>query len=114
MVPQSLDLLTRYNWPGNVRELENEMERALAMVAGRKNIPPEFLSDKISPPDLNYSIGEGQELSASLKNAVCQLETRMIREALRKAQGNRSQAARALGLSRQGLLNKITAYHVQE
>jgi two-component system response regulator AtoC len=38
----------------------------------------------------------------------------MIKEALERAQGNRSQAAKALGLSRQGLLNKIAAYHVQK
>jgi Nif-specific regulatory protein len=114
IIPQSIDLLTRYNWPGNVRELENEMERALAMAAGNKNISPEFLSDKISPPDLNYSIGEREALSPSLKDAVRQVETRMIMEALERTQGNRSQAAKALGLSRQGLLNKIAAYHVQK
>lgn len=114
LIPQSIDLLTRYNWPGNVRELENEMERALAMAAGKKVISPEFLSDKIRPPDFNYSNGGSEQLSSSLKDAVRQVETRMIKEALKEAQGNRSQAAKALGLSRQGLLNKINAYHVQE
>ena len=111
VTPQTLDLLMRYDWPGNVRELENEMERALTMAAGGELISPELLSDKLRPSGTEYSATE-LRLSGSLKEAVSKVERQMIEKALADAHGNRSQAAKALGLSRQGLLNKISAYQI--
>ena len=111
ITPHTLDLLTNYDWPGNVRELENEMERAVTMAAGGNMISPELLSDKLRPPGKMVA---GAELtsSGSLKETVHRVERRMIEEALAASGGNRSQAAKALGLSRQGLLNKISAYAI--
>ena len=110
--PQAIDLLTRFDWPGNVRELENEMERALTMAAGAKTISQEFLSDKIRRL-AGRNVTEGNVSSENtLKDAIQRMEARMIREALEAEGGNRSQAARTLGLSRQGLLNKIAAYNI--
>ena len=111
VTPQTLDLLLRYDWPGNVRELENEMERAVTMAAGGELISPELLSDKLLPAGA-ASLGTELILSGSLKEAVRGVERQMIEQALADSGGNRSQAAKALGLSRQGLLNKISAYNL--
>ena len=109
-----LSLLMRFNWPGNVRELESEMERALAMAAGAKNLTREFLSDKLIGTDTKRYVKKSEIAYRTLKDALRQVEEQMIREALDKTAGNRSKAAKLLGLSRQGLLNKIAAYHVQK
>lgn len=111
ITPQTLDLLMRYDWPGNVRELENEMERAITMAAGGDLIRPELLSDKLRPAGISFA-GAGPAPNGTLKEAVHRIERQMIEEALTASGGNRSQAAKALGLSRQGLLNKISAYDI--
>jgi len=109
-----LSLLMSFNWPGNVRELESEMERALAMAAGAKDIASEFLSDKLIRTDTKRDEKESKITHRALKDTLRQVEEQMIREALDKTAGNRSKAAKLLGLSRQGLLNKIAAYNVQK
>jgi Nif-specific regulatory protein len=111
VTPQTLNLLMRYDWPGNVRELENEMERAVTMAAGGDLISHEMLSDKLRPIG-TVSMGAELPLTGSLKEAVRKVERRMIEQALTEAGGNRSQAAKKLGLSRQGLLNKISTYQI--
>ena len=105
--------LMGFDWPGNVRELENEMERAVAMAGGREDIAREFLSEKIAGSQIRPQPEMSGVTAGALKDAVHQIEERMIRDALEKTDGNRSQAAKLLGLSRQGLLNKIGAYDVQ-
>jgi Nif-specific regulatory protein len=110
--PYALDLLHRFDWPGNVRELENEMERALTMAGRERIITEECLSDKIRRlgDELEREIFD--KPSGRLKDVVRRVEKRMISQALAETGGNRSRAARMLGLSRQGLLNKITAYSI--
>lgn len=108
-----MDLLVRYPWPGNVRQLENEMERAITMASGEKTISPDLLSDKIRRNVPDYMEHDMETNPVSLKDVVRSVECRMIIEALERVQGNRSQAAKNLGLSRQGLLNKISAYNIE-
>ena len=103
----------RFDWPGNVRELENEMERALTMAGGDEILSEDFLSDKIRMLAGGIAKDDFDKSSGRLKDVVQRVECRMIVEALEAADGNRSRAAKALGLSRQGLLNKITAYRIQ-
>ena len=112
ITPKSMDLLCNFDWPGNVRELENEMERALTMAAGKPRISADLLSDKIRRAQPEYLLHLPENKSGSLKHAVINMERQMIEQALKNARGNRTQAAKALGLSRQGLLNKIAAYEV--
>lgn len=111
--PTSLDLLMQFDWPGNVRELENEMERAVTMAAGGKTITHEFLSDKIRQLQGEIPTLDSEGSNDTLKNVVKRLEERMIREALESLDGNQTKAAKKLGLSRQGLLNKIAAYDIE-
>ncbi len=110
--PRALDLLSRYDWPGNVRELENEVERAMTLAITEKEIRDEHLSPKLkAPSDRPVSIN-GMS-GATLQQVTERIEQRMIREALKETQGNKSGAARSLGLTRQGLLNKIARYNIQ-
>jgi Nif-specific regulatory protein len=111
--PQAMDHLMQFDWPGNVRELENEMERAVAMAAGSRKIATGLLSEKVRGLDADQAGRNQLDFNGTLKEVVRQVERRMILDALTETQGNQSQAAKLLGLSRQGLLNKINAYAIE-
>jgi len=101
----ALRALCRYRWPGNVRELENEIGRILALYGDADRLERWMLSDSLFA-------GKHDPLPASLSGLTLQeaqrdLEQRMIRHVLGRYGGNRSRSARALGLSRQGLLKKL-------
>jgi len=95
----ALRCLSAHHCPGNVRELENEMMRLAASVR-RAEIQEEDLSPSIRG-------GTTGAVTHDLKHAMDALERRMIEEAMRACDGNKAQAARRLGISRQGLLNKL-------
>lgn len=114
LTPQALDLLMQFDWPGNIRELENEMERAQAMARDDTTISYEFLSDKIKQLRQNHAADDTERRAGTLKEAVHRIEKIMIHEALASSGGNQTKAAKALGLSRQGLLNKIAAYNIDK
>jgi two-component system response regulator AtoC len=100
-------------WPGNVRELRNTLESVVAIarhgVVQLADIQLLHLdAQEVSFPDVQLPPG------SSLDEQVRQLEIRLLSEALTAHQGNRSQAARQLGLSRQGLLKKIERYGLQQ
>lgn len=101
------------SWPGNVRELRNTLESVAAIA--RHGV--------VQLADLQLlQLGGSEEATvaaelppgASLDEQVRALEVRLLTEALLTHQGNRSQAARALGLSRQGLLKKIERYGLMQ
>jgi DNA-binding NtrC family response regulator len=104
--PDAIRSLVRYHWPGNVRELKNEMERLTALYAGDKVISAAMLSPHIADGSDGMD-DPGIEGSCSLPGAIQRLERAMIREALRRYAGNRTRAAGALGITRQGLLKKL-------
>jgi transcriptional regulator with GAF, ATPase, and Fis domain len=108
--PTSMELLSRFDWPGNIRELENEIERAVCLSGPNKDIGIECLSEKITAVSQDEPLDALSD--ATLQQTVARLEKKMIIDALRKSGGNRSQAARTLGLTRQGLLNKIGRYEI--
>jgi len=110
ITPRAMALLVNYAWPGNVRELQNEIQRALTLAYGSDSIDESSLSPKLQPSSAIYSPANGVELT--LKEATGQLEQRMIRKVLKKVGGNRTRAAKRLGLTRQGLLNKINRYQI--
>ena len=111
MTAPALIGLTRYEWPGNVRELENEIERAMTLAGTDKEIREEHLSEKIGGALMNRVSTPGAE--DTIAAVVERLEKQMITEALQKSKGNRTHAARKLGLTRQGLLNKIARYKIK-
>ncbi len=100
--------LWEYDWPGNIRELENLIERLVLLsdngVIDLKDLPPNvrsYVSDKKCPQP---TLGSGQ---IDLRNATEQLQYRLMEEALRLANGNKSEAARMLGLKRTTLIAKL-------
>ena len=99
---ETRDLLLIYSWPGNVRELQNEIERLVLLSEVEKSIGPELLSDHIKQRRRHSLPSDGD-----LKSAVRTLEEAMIKNALTRFDRNKSRTARALGISRQSLLEKI-------
>jgi Nif-specific regulatory protein len=113
--PESLKALTAYTWPGNIRELENEVKRAIVL-ATTNEIQVEDLSDSILEERLavpEESSGKKLGDKQSLKDRVTHLEIQMIREAMSQTDGDRRRSARMLGLSHQGLLNKLKRYGLE-
>ncbi|MDD5169420.1 MAG: helix-turn-helix domain-containing protein, partial [Syntrophales bacterium] len=102
----ALKTLTAYSWPGNIRELENEVERAVALAT----------TDMIMVDDLRDSIRNEQSGSLRIENASSLKETEcnLILKTLETTGGNRSEAARIIGLSREGLRKKMKRYGLVE
>ena len=95
-------------WPGNVRQLRNEVMR-LAACARQSVITDDEMWEAVPAP--HYDQPPARTVRAqSLKDAVEELEKKMVEEALRETRNNQQQAARLLGLSRQGLINKMKRY----
>ncbi|MBI2880500.1 MAG: sigma-54-dependent Fis family transcriptional regulator [Candidatus Tectomicrobia bacterium] len=113
--PDALHCLMAHPFPGNVRELENEMERAAAFAEDGSPLTPGLLSEPVRragllAPKNGPAPAADVPLRGSLREAVEALERRMLAEVLSTCNGNRTQAAAALGLSRLGLLKKIRRY----
>jgi DNA-binding NtrC family response regulator len=99
----ALEKLTAYHWPGNVRELENVIERSLVMCAGTRLEAADIRLENAPrprPQNGSHFLPEGMTLD--------EYEQELIREALRRAEGNKSQAARLLGLTRNALRYRLT------
>jgi transcriptional regulator with GAF, ATPase, and Fis domain len=110
--PAASDLLVRYPWPGNVRELQNEIERTHIITAEGSSISVRCLSPRITQSVERMVKERASDDPPKLKDAVDKLEESMIIEALEACRGNRTLAAQRLGLSRQGLINKISKYRI--
>ncbi|MBW2430847.1 MAG: sigma 54-interacting transcriptional regulator [Deltaproteobacteria bacterium] len=107
-----LELFALYHWPGNVRELQNELERALTLAGSKKEITENYLSPKFFDSiDNSYP---AYNKGGTLQEVTERIEKEMVHEALERAEGNRSHAAKLLGITRQGLLNKIKRYDVEK
>jgi len=112
LADRTLAALGCYSWPGNVRELENEIRRLTALHAGEL-VRVDQLADRVRAAllvDLSeLTVGPPRR---GLHAAVAALERRMIAESLVARSGNKSQVARDLGLSRQGLAKKMRRYRL--
>ena len=95
----ALQLLMQYSWPGNVRELEHTLERAVLMCRGNEIQRADLGLDMLRPQSQNL-----EELSLESVEAI------LIRKALQRSQGNVSQAAETLGLSRGALYRRMEKY----
>lgn len=98
-------------WPGNVRQLQNEIKRLVACSHGRV-ITEEDLLDGVAAPSADER-NKPPRSAQSMKNAIAEMERKMIVETLQSTGNNQLQTARALGLSRQGLINKMKRYHLR-
>jgi len=105
----AVELLQRYAWPGNVRELENEILRACTLSDGE--ITPECFSDAVRSGAATGPRAGGT-LREAVAEAVREVERAFITEALREEQGNKSAAARRLGISRPTLDAKMDSLKI--
>ncbi len=109
LLPAARRRLEAYHWPGNVRELRNLCERLVVLFPGRQvdvpNLPREIREEGAGAGATGFELPEG-----GLR--MDELEAALIRQALDKTGGNRSRAARLLGLSRDTLLYRIRKYAI--
>ena len=103
ITPEAMQILVNYHWPGNVRELQNIIERACALAKGSV-LKVEDIHLDLRPA--RVAIGANNFLPEGM--TLEQWEDEMIRESLRRAGGNKSQAARLLGLSRNALRYRLS------
>jgi DNA-binding NtrC family response regulator len=106
----ALERLRRYRWPGNVRELRNLCERMVILLGGRtvqaENLPREITGEIDAAQAGGFRLPE-----AGIR--LDELEVQMIYQALERTGGNRSRAARLLGLTRDTLLYRMKKYAIQ-
>jgi transcriptional regulator with PAS, ATPase and Fis domain len=103
-----MDLLDKYSWPGNVRELENVIERAVALENGpviSKEDLPEYIRD--------LSIETYRQHSSGIPTAEEQ-EKKYIKWVLDKCDGNKTKAAKIMGIDRVSLWRRLKRYGMEE
>jgi two-component system response regulator HydG len=97
-----MSVLQEYHWPGNIRQLSNIVERAVVLAKGReitlKDIPEEFLRAR------------QKAKAVPVRRTLKELEINAIREALQICNGNKSQAARNLGISRKAFYKRLKEF----
>ena len=103
-------LILAYRWPGNVRELENVLERAMVLADGDV-LSDADLPERLREPDpVQVVLGAGE---LSIKKTARYMEETLIKKALEKTGGNRTQASKLLEISHRALLYKIKDYGVE-
>jgi len=117
MEPSVTNWFCQTQWPGNVRELKNTLESAAAISLGQKITLQEIqlirnevpVGDVAQLNDTNKKEGLGK----SLEQQVSELEKKLIRQAMQLNDNNKTHSAQALGITRQGLTNKINRYELE-
>lgn len=106
-----MDGLLGHPWPGNIRELEKTLQRAIVLANGADVLRVEHL------PDIQFGTSAGHPTrgrATPLREALAEVECREIRSALLRTGGNKSQAARDLGISYPNLLKKARIYGLSD
>lgn len=107
-----LEKLMSYSWPGNIRELQNEVQRMSILSQFSISITTEHLSPKFfesSSPD-----GVGYSKEQNLKQAIKELEKKMIGKCLKEERWNKTRVAKKLGISRAALISKVKDYELEK
>jgi len=108
----AMERLMTYHWPGNVRELENVVERSVLLAQG-----PRVETEDVK---IDLAIGRPRPAAATGDHflpegmTLDEYEQSIIREALKRANGNKSQAARLLGLTRNALRYRLAQMGIEE
>ena len=112
LTPEALELLLRYHWPGNVRELRTAIEHAVVLCRGEKlslrDLPP-WMRKAQAPPSGTPESALASGATLTLHDA----EKELIIRALKEANGNRTAAAKKVGMSRRNLHRKLHEYHLE-
>ena len=108
ITPSCMDILLNYPWPGNVRELENAMERGVILMRG------DYLDEESLPITIKkWTQEESGDIAAGMEDLPSSLEEAeklIILKTLDEVDGNKSEAARRLGITRKTLLSKLNKY----
>jgi len=109
---EALEAMMKYRWPGNVRELRTAIERAVVLCRGEKitlrDLPPETRGHAGAP-----GVAGANPLLAPNALTVQEAEKHLIIRALKESNGNRTLAARKIGISRRTLHRKLHAYQLE-
>jgi two-component system response regulator FlrC len=105
--PEAIDVLLAHTWPGNVRELENVVQRAVLLNTDRRVGPEAILIDAL-PQAVNATATP----AAASGRTVADVEKDLILSTLERLNGNRTQAARALGVSVRTVRNRLRDYRL--
>ena len=113
---EALDALQAHDWPGNVRELRAAVERAVVLsrdpIIGLRDLPPDIRQPRRAPTT-DASDTRAPIHTPEGTTTVHDAERNLIIEALRETGGNRTEAARRIGLSRRTLHRKLHEYHLE-
>ena len=113
MAPSTWVLLKSYPWPGNVRELENVIERASHFAKGERflpeHLPEKFQTYQNRPVNV---LEKDRSVTVPLDMTLEEVEETFIRKVLASLHGNRTQAARILGMGRSTLQRKLKKYNI--
>jgi transcriptional regulator with PAS, ATPase and Fis domain len=107
--PEALDVLLNYRWPGNVRELEHTIERAVHLGKEIRIGLQDFPSSLVMRSDNVLPLAEAIEKSYTLKD----LEKEYIMRVMETVHGNKTEAAKTLGVDRTTLYRKLEEYKVR-
>jgi two-component system response regulator HydG len=100
--PLAMDMLLKYSWPGNVRELENSVERGVILLSG------DFISEKELPLSISQCVDvQPDRQCGQAIQPLEQIEKQAILAALEQTAGNKTEAAKQLGITRKTLLAKL-------
>ena len=105
---KAMDKMLTYNWPGNVRELRNALERGVVMGNGLEILAEDL---PIFTPRAN---DPAMEVGLTLKEALDRFKKEFIVINLKSTRGNRSRAAKVMGIQRTYLSRLISKYNIQE
>jgi two-component system, NtrC family, response regulator AtoC len=107
--PDALELLMKYSWPGNVRELRTAMEHAVVLCRGEK------ITARDLPPSVRAgdAAGDARRMLAKDDLTVKEAEKQLIIRALKETNGNRTLAAKKIGMSRRTFHRKLHEYHLE-
>ncbi len=107
---QAMELMVGYNWPGNVRELQNEVQRLVIQLEPGAFATPELLSPRIR--QVEGLVGRAGVTKGTLKDMMDSVEKYFILEALREHGNNKTNAAKTLGITREGLHKKLRQFGI--
>ncbi|WP_100331511.1 sigma-54 interaction domain-containing protein [Bacillus xiapuensis] len=118
LTPDALKRLTAYHWPGNVRELENVLGRAMIFTTyNEKLIDADALQLLEHQPEIctapAFERKEAEESGLSLQERMASYEKAVIQSALKRHHGNKTAAAKQLGISIRSLYYKLEKYNLQ-
>jgi len=109
---EALEALMNYRWPGNVRELRTAVEHAVVLCRGER-ITPRDLPANVRASGATSTLLDGSQLLSQDNLTVQEAEKQLIIRALKESNGNRTTAARKIGISRRTLHRKLHAYHLE-